>query len=824
MTVPLRVILVTGPAGEEDLRAITASLALSGLQPAFDRVTTAESLHRQVADNAADVILLNDGLPELSLLHVLKIASHARPRRLPVILISDLTNEARIVDALHEGATDFVCRRNLTRLGPAVSRALSLRINTPRPSPGYESRTASGRSVAEDLLGARLRLSDLAGVASLEEVMRAAVDAAERFTGSCFGFFHFLDGHEKNLTLQVWSSRTLRELAPAGIPSGRLPISAAGVWADCLESRAPVIHNDYARHPHRRGLLEGRAAISRELVVPLLRGEGVFAILGVANKATDYADPDIEVVQSFASIIADLVERKRAEAALRASEERVRAVLDSVPAGIFLETHGRFAYANRHAATLLKAESVEQLLDRSVLERFIPENRERLAERFMKLYAEDGPMPPAEETCRCLDGSTFDAEVSAVPFRQNGHRGALVFFSDITHRRRLESQLRQAQKMEAVGQLAGGVAHDFNNILTAIFMHLGLLEVHPCLDTVAHEMVRELGTEARRAAALTRQLLLFGRRSVIQFRPLDINELVENMLRMLRRLIGEHIDLSFLAGAALPRIAADPGMLEQILLNIAVNARDAMPRGGQLTISTQVARIGAETLPSHPGGRPGEFLCLDLTDTGCGMNETVLKHLFEPFYTTKPVGQGTGLGLATVYSIVQQHQGWIEVESAPNQGSTFRVYIPTTLHSAVPENPETPAAPSSRRGTETILLVEDERVVRKTIGIYLRRNGYRVIEAADGLEALSAWKQYRDQVDLLFTDMVMPGGLTGLELVERLRAEKPDLRAIVSSGYSADLLQAGNNPVERLTFVAKPCPPIELLSAVRASLDAHRPR
>jgi PAS domain S-box-containing protein len=393
---------------------------------------------------------------------------------------------------------------------------------------------------------------------------------------------------------------------------------------------------------------------------------------------------------------------------------------------------------------------------------------------------------------------------------------------DITERRILEEQLRQSQKMEAVGQLAGGVAHDFNNILTATLMLLGMLEGNPSLDAEAREFLKELGKGARRAADLTRQLLLFSRRSPMQVRELDLNDLLTDLQKMLRRLLGEDIIFEVGGETGLPLIQADKGMIEQMVVNLCVNARDAMPEGGRLSLRTAAIDLDAELAKGHPDRRPGRFIGLSISDTGCGMDEPTLKRIFEPFFTTKEVGKGTGLGLATVHGIVKQHKGWIEVESLVGQGTTFRVILPAIAAKGQGGASAADSAPI-QGGHETILLVEDEPAVRTTIGLLLKRWGYQVLEAGDGLEAGDLWRQHRDTIDLLYTDMVLPGGVSGLELAERFRAERPRLRVLLSSGYSADLVKPGRLSAMDVTYVPKPCAPAALAEAVRKCLAGQTP-
>ena len=356
-----------------------------------------------------------------------------------------------------------------------------------------------------------------------------------------------------------------------------------------------------------------------------------------------------------------------------------------------------------------------------------------------------------------------------------------------------EDRLRQAQKIEAIGQLAGGVAHDFNNILAAFMMHLGLLEMMPDLSAEMKEALRELDADARRAAALTRQLLMFSRRSILTLKPLDLTEVIADLLKMLTRLIGEDVNLRFDRQTALPWVEADASLLEQVLMNLVVNARDAMPRGGLISIGTS----SVEVRPDDPqvglnGRRAGRFVCLAVSDSGSGMGADTIKRVFEPFFTTKAAGKGTGLGLATVQGIVAQHKGWVDVESVVGIGTTFQVFLPAVSDNGRSAKVEVEVAVQPiARGREAILVVEDEPSVRKLVMRSLQQLGYRVYEAANGQEAVQLWDSCGAEVHLLLTDMVMPEGMTGLELAAVLCERKPGLKVIVASGYSTEVVQAG---------------------------------
>ena len=388
----------------------------------------------------------------------------------------------------------------------------------------------------------------------------------------------------------------------------------------------------------------------------------------------------------------------------------------------------------------------------------------------------------------------------------------------------LEEQLRQSQKMEAIGRLAGGVAHDFNNILTVIHGHGSLLLQNAKLSGSAARSAQQITEAADRAAGLTRQLLTFSRRQVMQPRRLNLNELVSNMTSMLGRILGEDIALQVSYRPQRALIEADPSMIEQVILNLVVNARDAMPQGGLLAIRLASAQVSAEVAARKPEVRPGNFVCLSVSDRGCGIPPQNLGRIFEPFFTTKEIGKGTGLGLATVYGIVKQHHGWIEVESQLNQGATFKVYLPelaTEIESAaVPDRQE----PSTiRGGGETILVVEDEAPVRELVCELLSAYGYKVLQADSGRKALELWKSCRDRVDLMLTDLVMPERVNGRQLAEQLWADRPELKVIFTSGYSAEVVGKDFVLQPGIHYLQKPYPPGTLAAKVRDCLDGLKP-
>jgi PAS domain S-box-containing protein len=529
----------------------------------------------------------------------------------------------------------------------------------------------------------------------------------------------------------------------------------------------------------------------------------------------------LDTVQALADHCGGAMDRIRSEEALSASEENYRALVELSPDAILLHSEGKFVFANPAALKLLHADQAQQLLGRPVFDIVQPENHETIRMRILHA-TERGIAPPLEQKILRLDGTTVEVEITSIRFSYRGKPAVQTIMRDITERNELEAQLRQAQKMEAVGQLAGGVAHDFNNMLAVIRGNAELLLMDPDQHAAeTRDCLKQITAASERAANLTRQLLAFSRKQVMQSRPLLLNEVIADLTKMLKRVIGEHIDLQCRYAAQLPFVQADPGMIEQILVNLAINARDAMPRGGQLLITTQTVRFDEGHPHTHPEARAGQFVCLTVSDAGTGIAPEHLARIFEPFFTTKEIGKGTGLGLATVYGIVQQHRGWIEVASQAGAGASFKIFLP----GIAPPAP-TAAAPQPAvglpGGSETILLVEDDYAVRMITRRVLESHGYKVYEATTAVEGLDVWRSRAEEVALLLTDIVMPQGITGRDLAEQLRASRPTLKVILMSGYSADVVGKDTSFFRRTNtyFLQKPCSTRALLETVRACLDA----
>ncbi|MEI7557141.1 ATP-binding protein [Candidatus Chlorohelix sp.] len=389
---------------------------------------------------------------------------------------------------------------------------------------------------------------------------------------------------------------------------------------------------------------------------------------------------------------------------------------------------------------------------------------------------------------------------------------------DITERLNLENQLRQAQKMESVGQLAGGVAHDFNNILTAIEGYTDIILDTQKLDSDGVDYLNQISQAANRASNLTQQLLAFRRRQVMKTSLLDLNDVIEQISKILRRVIGENITLRVNYFPNLPSIRGDEGMLQQVLLNLAINARDAMLNGGQLIMTTSLVTIDPLYANYNLEAQVGKHVCLSVSDTGSGISEEILPHIFEPFYTTKEPGKGTGLGLSTVYGIIKQHKGWIQVHNTPDEGATFQIYIPTVDEIAPIKEKVIDNAPI-KGGTETILIVEDESSLLTLVKRSLIKLGYNILEAQNATNALKLWEKHGQNINLILTDIVMPGGMSGIELVEKIRQSDKNMKVVLTSGYSVDLIYNSENFDSNTQLLSKPYSFKALARIVRAILD-----
>jgi PAS domain S-box-containing protein len=513
-----------------------------------------------------------------------------------------------------------------------------------------------------------------------------------------------------------------------------------------------------------------------------------------------------------------IAELAQANESLAMSEERFsKAFHESpLPSGIQSFPDQRFVDANQRLAQVT-GHKREEMIGRTPAELCLWEKPE-VADQWYEGLVRQQLVRDQEAKIRNQAGGLREMLISLSPVALGRQPHTLLLAQDVSERALLERQLRQAQKMEAIGQLAAGVAHDFNNILTVIQGHAGLLQQKLDSGSPQANSVEQITRAAARAATLIRQLLMFSRKQVMQFRHLDLNDTLRNAIKMLERLVGEHVQIDFHPQSPIPAIHADSSMVEQIAMNLAVNARDAMPNGGRLSIATAMETIHREPTPMDPETRDGEYVCLTFRDTGMGMDTQVLSRIFEPFFTTKAVGKGTGLGLSTVFGIVRQHKGWLEVKSKLDQGTTFRIYLPASQQAA--ERTELVVDTALRSGRETILVAEDEDTLREMVVQVLKIQGYTVLEAASGRHALEVWEHANRPVDLLLTDMVMPGGIMGSELAERLSGQSPRLKVIYTSGYSPGMAGKDASLLAGRNFLSKPYSIGKLAQFVRECLDA----
>jgi signal transduction histidine kinase/DNA-binding response OmpR family regulator len=635
-------------------------------------------------------------------------------------------------------------------------------------------------------------------------------------------------------------TQTLHAVASGGVVDGYTDLAkfnlkdqtnTTGPAARCFLSGQHAVCNDIAHDPlflpwRDEAMQRGYQSSGGFPLKVAGQAIGIFSLY--AGEPDFFNEEELRLLDDLAMDISFALEvgqreqeRQQAEDELRWKTAFFEAQVDSSPDGILVVNHqGIKILQNQRMNELWKippdiaggkddAQQIQFVASRA-------KNSKEFVEKITHLNSH--PDEISRDEIALVDGMVLDRYSSPVRDKAGKYYGRIWIFRDITQRLELEAQFRQVQKLEGIGQLAAGVAHDFNNILAIIQLQAGLLQTDSDIAPQQRESAGEIEKATERAANLTRQLLLFSRKQTPQTRELDLNQSINDMTKMLRRTIGEDIQVQFKFTMEPLLIRADAGMMDQVLMNLAVNARDAMPKGGQLVIETAAVEFDESVRGQSPLARPGSFVCLSVGDTGCGIPPENLSRIFEPFFTTKEVGKGTGLGLATVFGIIQQHQGWINVYSAVGRGTTFRIYLPRLAAQSGQESGPS-ALTAVRGGTETILLVEDEEALRASMSTALSQLGYRVLESASGVETLKIWAQHSREIDLLLTDMVMPGGMTGKELAGKLMREKPKIKVIYASGYSVEVASRDFPLTEGVNFITKPFGTKQLAQTVRNCLD-----
>jgi two-component system, cell cycle sensor histidine kinase and response regulator CckA len=560
-----------------------------------------------------------------------------------------------------------------------------------------------------------------------------------------------------------------------------------------------------------------RTGIGKNLEYRIRHKNGTWRVL----ESTSSVIGDVNgIPEKLVIVNRDITERKLASEALRLSEIKFRSVIENAPYGIYrAEASGKLLLVNPALQKMLGYASREELLGVNLATDVHADPLEN--QKLNHLFANQKEFTEVEVEWKRKDGTPIRARCTGWLVKSADVTGAYfeVFAEDVTEKWLLERQLRMAQKMEAVGRLSGGIAHDFNNLLGVIIGYSQVLKRTLPAGTAFLEHAEEIEKAGQRAAALTRQLLAFSRQQVLAPAVLDLNSLISEMEKLLPRLIGENIEISVVPDSAIGRVKADQGQIEQVIMNLVVNARDAMPQGGRIVIATSNATFDEQYTRHHAGSRAGDYVMLSVTDTGTGIDSDTLAHIFEPFFTTKEQGKGTGLGLATVYGVVKQSGGYVWVQSALARGTSFEVYLPrieepVTVVEAVAPIVET------FHGAETVLLVEDAAPLRKLTNMLLKQHGYRVLTAANGIAALELVQEKPEKINLLLTDVIMPG-MNGRALAERLAPLQPGLRVLYMSGYTDDAIVNHGVLSSGTYLLHKPFSEESLIRKVREVLDAE---
>jgi two-component system cell cycle sensor histidine kinase/response regulator CckA len=762
---PVRILLVEDVA--EDATLIERELHRAGIAGVAMRVDSERAFRQALATFAPDIVLSDHSLPSFSASDALRIALLEAPET-PVIVVTGSLDEETAAEYIKAGAADYIVKHHLERLGPAVVHALDL-----RRARADQARAEEARRQGEERFRALIEHgADAVALVAPDGTLLFASHSTERLLGFAPAELVGRSGFER--VHPDDASRVQSAFAEIATRPG-MPLAVGLRWH------------------HKDGSWRYIDAVA----VNRLAEPAVGAI--VVNFRDD-------------------TERRQAEVALRESEERYRTLVEGVRDVIFaLSPDGTITSLNPAFETITgwrREQWVGQPFERLVHPEDLP-----LALELLGRVVRGELRPVNQFRVRTAKGDYRVAEFSATSQLVEGQIiGILGIGRDVTERVQLEQQLRQAQKMEAVGRLAGGIAHDFNNILTAITGYADLLLEDLGPADPRRQDAEEVRKAAERAAGLTRQLLAFSRQQVLQPSVMDVNALVGDLQKMLGRLLGEDVDLNTRLDPAAGRVKADAGQLEQVLMNLAVNARDAMPQGGKLTLETANADLDERFAAEHYPAQPGPYVMIAVTDTGTGMSEETQAHMFEPFFTTKEKGKGTGLGLATVYGIVKQSGGFIWVYSELGHGSTFKIYLPRVEEPSRRSGESARAAARAPRGTETVLVAEDEPPVRAIARQVLERHGYTVLEAPSAESALDIVTRYSGTIHLLLTDVIMPG-MNGRELATRLADLRPDARVIFMSGYADEAVTRHGVLESGSTYLQKPFTPDAIARKVREVLD-----
>jgi len=762
-TGPIRVLLIEDD--EDDY--ILASELLSdirGRNYSLDWLKTFDTGLEAMCRNQHDVALVDYQLGARNGIELLRAATE-RGCQLPVILLTGAGEHEVDMEAMQAGAADYLVK------GQIQPNSLERTIRY-----ALQRKRAAALAAFE-----QARLAAFGAEIGLALTQREPLD---RILDRCAkAMVQYLNASATQLITFDSAKQVFEPRASAGQLLEKNPclqiLSALRLDPGSLSQGKPILIRQLRRDERLQALkwVMTGSAVSYA-AYPLILEDKLVGLMSVlANHP--FSEQICQEMGSVANGIALCIEQKRSVEALDTSRKEAEVQIQKLAAFprvnpdpvLEFAADGTLTYANEAALAMTRSLGKEQV------DSILPPNAATLASEALK-NAQKKLGQEVQINGRTITWSFFPVSGSHVVH---------CYGSDVTERLNLEAQFRHAQKLESVGQLAAGIAHDFNNILTVIQGFADFLIKRCNGDTNMSTPLTRISEAARRAAGLTRQLLMFSRKQMIQPKAIDLNSLLLNFATMLPRLLREDIKVETNFAPDLMRIEGDTGMLEQVIMNLAVNARDAMPKGGKLIITTSDTEVSPDYARQNPESRAGKFVCLTVTDTGCGMDRKTMERIFEPFFSTKDVGKGTGLGLATVYGIIKQHQGWIEVSTKVDIGTTFKIYFPAVARPA-PAAPESPAPEVVRGGNETILLVEDEVVVREFVSEVLRQHDYKVIEAGSGVEALKVWDKHQGKLDLLLTDIIMPEGMNGRELAAELKKRNPNLKVIYTSGYSPEVI------------------------------------
>ena len=759
---PLKVLILEDQSDDAEL--LLRELRKAGYKLQYEQVETQEAFQDRL-NKPWDMILADYHLPQYDALRALRYLKEIG-LDIPFIVVTGAVGEEKAVACIKEGATDYLLKNSLARLPHAVERALE------------QTQIRREKKRAEQ----QLHLLTRALEAAANGVLITDRNGVILWVNPAF------------TTMTGYTREEAVNQNPRLLKSGRQDAAFyRQMWEIILAGR---VWQGELTNRHKNGNL-----YTEEITITPLRAPG-------------------QDISHFIAIKQDVTVRHRMEEALRESHNFLQTMIDHLPVAVYAKSaeEGRFVLWNKTSERLF-ALSAEEILGTTNDRLFSKDPAKSCWEKEQNIFRNHQIEDTPDDSVNSVHlGHRILHTIKVPVYDDNNEPLYLLGISeDVTTQRNLEVRLLQAQKLETVGRLAGGVAHDFNNILQVIQGYSSLMLKRLPENDPLREYMQEIQAAGEKASSLTHQLLAFSRRQILQLKVLNLNAIVSEMQKMLRRLIGEDVELSTSLAPDLGCVKADPLQMEQVLMNLAVNARDAMPRGGRLRIET----ANVEIEPGPPADQlevtPGSYLVLTVSDTGVGMDGETLNHIFEPFFTTKEKDKGTGLGLSMVYGIIKQSGGALLVESEPGQGTSFRIYLPRVSPNAVSSTASSVPRPALR-GTETILLVEDEAGVRKLIAEVLKTSGYQVLTAASGREALTLSERHAGTIDLLITDVIMPE-MNGGEVADRLRRLRPDLLALFVTGFTSEAIFRHGDPESFKPVIQKPFSPETLSRKIREILD-----